>query len=558
MFTLHYVSNSLNPGDIKPIIPTPLIPRQPFQKKIQEEKTEKTETPEIQQLANELAEADQRATVLKQLLSDKRAEELSERAYEKNGFSVPYKTLMKMTTDFKPGGLSLALQNMMLTIMDEDPQKAKKLSHRHWDIMTGVKIPSNQQFSGRCWMFAGLNILARQLITVYNLSPDFELSQSYLFFWHYVEQYNDLLNLFWYKKELKDPFNEERKLLLDKPLHDGGNWINFSRLIKKYGIVPKDMYSESFATKRSAEMQQTLSTMVASDILKLETLQFDTDKDFNTFRDTRIKKVVDILCSFMGKPPSEGMIKVETAPPLPTVKLSVKSPLILFHDINTTAREITDANNTSIIISKFDIDNQIQLIHDLREDNRDIDDTLKLSKDQTWYTTTHQERQEEKNLLFNIKDMNTLVDIVLVSLRMRRPVWFACNMNNDVDRRQQGMDEKLFRPDLFMPEGYELKMSKKDRMNYGTAACNHAMLIVGAETEPAVGMQPQVLAFNVENSWGKEGPGQGFYKMSREWFVERAYTVVVDRSIIEAVLGQKIGNGQDLASAFYPSTDFFG
>ena len=77
-----------------------------------------------------------------------------------------------MTTDFKPGGLSLALQNMMLTIMDEDPQKAKKLSHRHWDIMTGVKIPSNQQFSGRCWMFAGLNILARQLITVYNLSLD--------------------------------------------------------------------------------------------------------------------------------------------------------------------------------------------------------------------------------------------------------------------------------------------------------------------------------------------------------------------------------------------------
>ena len=79
MFTLHYVSNSLKPGDIKPIIPTPLIPRQPFQKNIQEEKSE---TPEIQQLANELAKADQRITVLKQLLSDKRAEELTEKAFE--------------------------------------------------------------------------------------------------------------------------------------------------------------------------------------------------------------------------------------------------------------------------------------------------------------------------------------------------------------------------------------------------------------------------------------------------------------------------------------------
>ena len=125
MFTLHYVSNSLKPGEIKPIIPTPLIPRPPFPKNIKEEK----ETPEIEQLTIQLAEADKQATVLKQLLSDKRAEELSERVFEKNGFSVPYKTLMKMTNDFKPGGLSLALQNMMLTIMDEDPQKAKKLSH---------------------------------------------------------------------------------------------------------------------------------------------------------------------------------------------------------------------------------------------------------------------------------------------------------------------------------------------------------------------------------------------------------------------------------------------
>lgn len=51
-----------------------------------------------------------------------------------------------------------------------------------------IKIPfegapiTNQRSSGRCWLFAATNIFRVALMQKYNLA-EFELSQSWLFFW---------------------------------------------------------------------------------------------------------------------------------------------------------------------------------------------------------------------------------------------------------------------------------------------------------------------------------------------------------------------------------------
>lgn len=42
---------------------------------------------------------------------------------------------------------------------------------------------TNQRSSGRCWLFAGTNVLRRAVIKQYKLDEHFELSQSYLFFY---------------------------------------------------------------------------------------------------------------------------------------------------------------------------------------------------------------------------------------------------------------------------------------------------------------------------------------------------------------------------------------
>lgn len=42
---------------------------------------------------------------------------------------------------------------------------------------------TNQKQSGRCWIFAGTNVLRLAVIRKYKLNDDFELSQNFLFFY---------------------------------------------------------------------------------------------------------------------------------------------------------------------------------------------------------------------------------------------------------------------------------------------------------------------------------------------------------------------------------------
>ena len=52
---------------------------------------------------------------------------------------------------------------------------------------------TNQYHSGRCWLFAGLNVLRYGFIFERHLKHDFEFSASYLYFWDKIERSNVFL-----------------------------------------------------------------------------------------------------------------------------------------------------------------------------------------------------------------------------------------------------------------------------------------------------------------------------------------------------------------------------
>ena len=65
----------------------------------------------------------------------------------------------------------------------------KKL--KKYDIKDELKIhlpASNQHYSGRCWLFAYLNILRLSVIVHYKLHETYSLSTSYLLFWDKYEK----------------------------------------------------------------------------------------------------------------------------------------------------------------------------------------------------------------------------------------------------------------------------------------------------------------------------------------------------------------------------------
>lgn len=433
---------------------------------------------------NDLLEAKQHQKKTNQLLSNK--------------IIINFDTIVQWMPSEKLDALSMVLHSTPFKQVDKDPKIASILQQRTYTKeLPGNASPCNQMYSGRCWMFAGLNILRRMLINQYKLKPTFELSQSYLFFWHYFEQYNDMLNLFYHEKNLKPV---EKAEYLDKPLHDGGNWITFRRLARKYGVVPKNMYRETWPSSHSSEMNGILCHLLQNDIRHCSTLT--NVNAFDDFRNKRLKQVLHILCSCMGRPPmcNEFFTTLET---IEKKSLQLKG----------TALSTFNALNVN-----FDIDQHIQIVNDPRPESLDL----------TWYSTQHQSLHDTPELFFNVKNMEKICAAVALSIQFGRGVWFACNMNEDVCPQLQGMAKGLFRPDKFIPKDNQLEMSKPERMIWGRAHCNHAMLIVGVECD----RDGKALAFKIENSWGATGPGHGFYKMTADWFCEHTYTVVIHRDIV--------------------------
>lgn len=414
---------------------------------------------------------------------------------EKEEKSVKYEIICGelRKIDSNPTAAQMAMQNFQLKTVDQDPKKALKLKRHFFNIVLPTVTPCNQRFSGRCWMFAGLNILRPYFINKYNLKPNFELSQSYLFFWHYYEQYNAMMNLFHF--EASSMSDDEKAAYLEKPLHDGGNWITFRRLVTKYGIVPGDSDGETWPSSHSSEMNSILCAMLQKDLCEI---QSKDDKKFKEYRKEALKRVLKMLCSWMGHPPTGPIQLLAYTKKNKCVNVSFDTPLVMFQEAD----------------QPYKISNHVQLIIDPRH-----------NQDQ-WFTTQHQELRGIQELLLNEQDTQNVANYIKKSITMGIGVWFACNISVNVSTVLQGMDNGLYRPDIFID--YDLAMEKVDRINWGRARCNHAMLITGICEDKG-----KITAFQIQNSWGATGPHQGYYKMTREWFDQYVHTVVIHDDILE-------------------------
>lgn len=102
---------------------------------------------------------------------------------------------------------------------------------------------TNQQSSGRCWLFTGLNVLRAKAITRWNL-PGLELSQNYLFFYDQLEKANLFLQgVIDTRKQIFD--DRMVDWLFQNPLSDGGTFCGVADLVQKYGVMPKEAFPET-------------------------------------------------------------------------------------------------------------------------------------------------------------------------------------------------------------------------------------------------------------------------------------------------------------------------
>lgn len=219
--------------------------------------------------------------------------------------------LIELERSCIPDAQLKAAQN---TLSQIDGNKATQ----NWEKIIGVdpyfslrlkdqKI-TNQKNTGRCWMFSGLNII-RPVIASKLGCEDIELSQSYLYFYEKLEKANLFLNAIIQTKDR--PYTDRSvENLMKHNVQDGQNWLGFIELVRKYGVVPKDIMPETNSASNSGHVNYVLSLK-----LKQAAVKIRHQSNTTLIAEIKLKTLKDvyrILAINFGFPPKEFAWRYET------------------------------------------------------------------------------------------------------------------------------------------------------------------------------------------------------------------------------------------------------
>ena len=156
-------------------------------------------------------------------------------ATAQNG-GIDNEMLQRIQKSYTPQGAEKALQNVMLSnavnslALSNDNQKELDT---YFSNSVNSKGISDQESSGRCWLFTGMNVMRAKMIAEQNIGA-FEFSQVYNFFWDQLEKSNLFLQgiIDTRKKPIDDRMVE---WLFKNPLSDGGTFTGVSEDRKSVG-----------------------------------------------------------------------------------------------------------------------------------------------------------------------------------------------------------------------------------------------------------------------------------------------------------------------------------
>ncbi|MGE5329516.1 MAG: aminopeptidase C [Deltaproteobacteria bacterium] len=360
-----------------------------------------------------------------------------------------------------------------------------------------VKI-SDQEKSRRCWAFAGLNLLKRQVAQSLNIDIEtFELSQNYIVFYDKLEKANNFYEsiIKFREKELLD---REMLVVLDWALYEGGHWQYFTELVKKYGVVPKAAMPETKDSKDSAVLTEILNTKVARDAIKLKRMLKEL-QDLERIREEKnkmLEQVYNILCKVLGEPPEKFEFE--------------------FYDKNNSYKRIDFVTPLDFYAQnvKIKIDDYI-VVANVPMHNKQYN---KIYKEREYIADII---EKSNHYFFNI-ELNEMKELVVKTLKDGEPVYFDTHFHKNNDAELEIFDAELYQFDKVLE--VDLEMSKEELLDYREIRLQHMMLFTGVHI-----VDDKILRWKVENSFGSQKRNEGYYVMNDNFFNKYVLECVINK-----------------------------
>ncbi len=405
----------------------------------------------------------------------------------------------------KIGPADRALQNALAANAIDDLarnyQNSKALD-TYFSIETKKQSISDQQQSGRCWMFSGMNVLRSD----FNLRTDsltVEFSQAYLFFWDQLEKANLML------QGVIDtgtkPIDDQRvQFFFHYPIGDGGTFCGVADLADKYGMVPKEVMPESFSSDNTSKARLLVSSKLREYGLQLREMVQKGKKQqaLDKAKTRMLGQIYHMLQYVIGEPPAKFVYAFKNESGKAVAEPKEYTPMSFYQEVMGGKQ----LNGSFIMV--------------MNDPRREYYKTYEVEYDRHTY--------DGHNWKYVNLPMDDIEAMAINVLKAGHKLYSSYDVGKMLDRKRGYCDTENY--DYASLFGTVFGMDKAERIATFDSGSTHAMTLTAVDLDG----KGKAKKWKVENSWGASWGQQGCLIMTDRWFREYMFRLVVPNEYVPA------------------------
>ena len=425
-------------------------------------------------------------------------------ATAQNNGGIDAQMLKELTESYKPTAAENALRNILLN-NNVNTMAINQANQNEMDTYFSNSVNSkgisDQESSGRCWLFTGMNVMRAKMIAENNLGA-FEFSQVYSFFFDQLEKSN--LFLQGVIDTRKASFDDRTvDWLFRNPLSDGGTFTGVADIITKYGLVPKGVMKETYTSNSTNAFNSLLKRKLREFGLRLRQASEKgaKEKELQAMKKEQLKVVYRMLATVYGVPPTE----FTWAP----------------KDANGKYREEPQTYTPMSFYQKFigwDLQNNYVML--MNDPTRPYWKSYEIEYDRHAY--------DGHNWLYVNLPLDEIKAMAIASIKDSTMMYFSCDVGKFLDSKRGLLDINNYDYETLF--GVEFGMDKRERVLTYDSGSSHAMTLKAVDLDS----NGNPVKWQVENSWGASSGHHGTIIMTDEWFNEYMFRLVVDKKYVPA------------------------